>query len=426
MPRAGPSRSGMSSRLVVLSIDHRRVPLDLIGRFHGDEQELSRTGARLRTAGLVEECMVITTCNRAELVFTTGHTPADAGRLIDAWRPGLDAPAREQAVAAAMLHPGDEAVHHLLRVASSLESLVVGEREILAQVRDQYERCRTLGLTGDTLRLLMKQVVATAKRVYTETGIASRPVSVVSLAYRQLRDLGVKKDARFLIIGAGKTCADICRYLHKHGFRDLHIFNRTFGKADALTHEVGGEAYPLDELCAYEGGFDVLISGIGRGAPIVDRTLFRQLAGDVHKHRVLVDLAIPHDIAPDCASDPAVHLIRIEDLNACAEENRTARRQEIGDCLRIVDEGVADFRALAKERRVERAMSAVPGEVRAMRERTVREVFADDLAQLDPQARAVFDRVLDHMERKYISIPMKLAKALILEETKRSAKAGRP
>lgn len=410
----------------VLSIDHQHVPLELIGRFHGDEQELRASGERLRAAGLVQECMVIATCNRAELVFTAGATTPDVQGLITAWRPGLDAATRAQAVAAARLYTGGAAVHHLLCVASSLESLVIGEREILAQVRDQYERCRSLGLTGDGLRLLMKQLVATAKRVYTETSIASRPVSVVSLAYRQLRDLGVKKDARFLIIGAGKTCADMCRYLRKHGFRDLHIFNRTFSKANALTQEVGGEAYPLDELCAYADGFDVLISGIGRGTPIVDKHLFRQLTGGTAKHRVMVDLAIPHDIVPDCFGQEPVHLVRIEDLNAQAEENRSARQQEIGACLRIVEEGVAEFRALAKERRVERAMSAVPGEVRAMRERTVSEVFADDLATLDPHARAVFDRVLDHMERKYISIPMKLAKELILEETKRSAEAGRP
>lgn len=410
----------------ILTIDHQRVPLELIGRFHGDDQELAASGERLRAAGLVQECLCITTCNRAELVFTAGAAPIGASALVDAWRPGIDGATREQVIAGAVLYEGDAAVRHLLSVASSLESLVVGEREILAQVREQYERCRMLGLTGDGIRVLMRQVVAIAKRVYTETGIASRPVSVVSLAYRQLRDLGVKKDARFLIIGAGKTCADMCRYLRKHGFRDLHIFNRTFSKADALTREVGGEAYPMDELCAYDGGFDVLISGIGRGTPMVDGPLYRQLTGGAHKHRVLVDLAIPHDIAPDCSGDDPVHLVRIEDLNARAARNRQARQQEIGACLTIVEEGVAEFRALAKERRVERAMSAVPQEVRAMRERTVREVFAHDLAALDPHARAVFDRVLDHMERKYISIPMKLAKELILEETKRSAEAGRP
>jgi len=331
-----------------------------------------------------------------------------------------------------VLHSGADAVRHLIGVASSLESLVIGEREILAQVREHYERCRVLGLTGDGLRLLMKQVVTTAKRVYTETDIARRPVSVVSLAYRALRDHGVRKEARFLIVGAGKTCADMCRYLGKHGFKDLHIFNRTFSKAEELVKEVGGEAYPLDTLVAFDEGFDVIISGIGRGTPLVDAELFAALqAADprLPEHRsakpVLVDLALPHDITADCMGDQPAHLIRIEDLQQQAEENKAARHQELGACLAIVEEGVAGFEVMARERGVERALATVPDTVRALRERAVNEVFATDIARLDPEARAVLDKVLDHLERKYISVPMKLAKQVILDEHQRVAEAPR-
>ena len=409
------------TRLHVLAITHQRLPLEVIGRFHSDEEAALAAGKRLRSMGLVEECFFLTTCNRAELVFIAPDAGSDKTKLIAAWRPELTIDDLDLAHRGAVLHQGDAAVRHLLSVASSLESLVMGEREILAQVREQYERCHTMGLTGDGLRLLMKQLVSTAKRVYTETAIASRPVSVVSLAYRQLRDHGVKKDARFLIIGAGRTCADMCRYLHKHGFHDLRIFNRTFRKADALTREVGGEAYPLDELTAYDGGFDVLISGIGRGTPMVDAALFAQLAQGDTKHRVLVDLALPHDISQDCNGDVPVHLIRIEDLQLRADENRASRQEELGACNTIIEEGIMEFRSLAQERHVERAMSAVPQQVKALRERMEKEVFADDFAKLDVASRAMFQRVLDHMERKYISIPMKLAKEIILEEHKRSA-----
>ena len=230
-------------RLRVVALTHQRLPLEEVGRFHLDADAMRAAGLRLQTAGLASECFFITTCNRAELVYVApAEGPVAVEDVLSAWKPELSGSELAAASRAAVLYQGDEAVRHLMSVASSLESLVVGEREILAQVRDQYQHCKLLGLTGDQLRLLMKQVVVTAKRVYTETAIASRPVSVVSLAYRALRDHGVQKNARFLVIGAGKTCADMCRYLSKHGFKDLHIFNRTFGRAEALVKEVGGEA----------------------------------------------------------------------------------------------------------------------------------------------------------------------------------------
>ena len=416
-----------TAQLRIIALTHQRFSLEEVGRFHLDPAAMRAAGLRLQEAGLARECFFITTCNRAELVFVARDgRPSVVRDVLCAWKPDLGAEELDSATRAAALYEGDEAVRHLMNVASSLESLVVGEREILAQVRDQYQHCKLLGLTGDQLRLLMKQVVVTAKRVYTETAIASRPVSVVSLAYRALREHGVKKDARFLIIGAGKTCADMCRYLSKHGFKDLHIFNRTFSKAEALVKEVGGEAYPLDTLVAFDEGFDVIISGIGRGTPIVDRELFSTLhssplpgrgAGD---EVVLVDLALPHDITTDCMGDTPGHLIRIEDLQAKAEENKAGRQQEIGACSGIIEEGVREFREMASERHVERAMSSVPEEVKALRERAVNEVFAKDIASLDDRGREVLTAVLDHMERKYISVPMKLAKRIILEERQRA------
>lgn len=410
-----------TAQLRIIALTHQRFSLEEVGRFHLDPAAMRAAWLRLQEAGLARECFFITTCNRAELVFVArDERPSDVRDVLCAWKPDLGAEELDSATRAAALYEGDEAVRHLMNVASSLESLVVGEREILAQVRDQYQHCKLLGLTGDQLRLLMKQVVVTAKRVYTETAIASRPVSVVSLAYRALREHGVKKDARFLIIGAGKTCADMCRYLSKHGFKDLHIFNRTLSKAEALVEEVGGEAYPLDTLVAFDEGFDVIISGIGRGTPIVDPELFTALALSDLKPRLLVDLALPHDITTDCMGDTPAHLIRIEDLQAKAEENKAGRQQEIGACASIIEDGVREFRGMASERHVERAMSSVPEEVKALRERAVNEVFAKDIAALDERSREVLTAVLDHMERKYISVPMKLAKRIILEERQRA------
>jgi glutamyl-tRNA reductase len=123
--------------------------------------------------------------------------------------------------------------------------------------------------------------------------------------------------------------------------------------------------------------------------------------------------------------DQPAHLIRIEDLQQKAEDNKAARQEELGACLAIVDEGVAGFEVMARERGVERALATMPDAVRAMRQRAVNEVFASDISRLDPEARAVLDKVLDHLERKYISVPMKLAKQVILDEHQRVAEGPR-
>jgi glutamyl-tRNA reductase len=408
-----------------LALTHARLPLETVGAFHVQPQDLGALAQRLKATAGVQEIFALGTCNRAELVFTMpSGQQVDVPQLVRAWAPGVDAPQQELAIRSVQSYTGADAARHLMAVAASLESLVVGEREILAQVREQYQRCKTLGLTGDRLRVLMKQVVVTAKRVYTETAIAHRPVSVVSLAYRALRDGGMPKDSRILVVGAGKTGSDMCRYLGKHGYKDLHIFNRTYAKAQALAREVGGQAYPLDTLIAFSGSFDVLISAVGRGTPIVDVELLRTLAQGEARTRTLVDLALPHDIDARGMDTTAVRLIRVEDLQEEAERNKAGRQQELGACLAIVEEGVAEYGLMARERLVERAMGAVPEEVKAIRQRAVDEVFARDIAAMDEKSREVLMRVLDHMERKYISGPMRTAKAILLEKAHAPEKAA--
>ena len=148
----------------------------------------------------------------------------------------------------ASIYEDKEALNHLLRTSCSLESLIVGEKEILPQLRRAYEHCREAGLTGDGLRMFMNCVVKTAKEVYTHTNISKNPISVVSLAYRKLKNLKLCTNARILIIGAGETNRNISKYLQKHKFSNFAVFNRTLAKAEMLAADLKGEAYTLDGL----------------------------------------------------------------------------------------------------------------------------------------------------------------------------------
>ena len=246
-------------RIKIIAFTHKTTNLSDIGKLHIQEDALkSRLESLKNTAGL-DELFYLSTCNRVEFILSTSKT-IDAPFLNDFFK-AFDATwttaQLNWAVETAQVFKGDDALRHLFYVASSIDSLVVGEREIITQVRNAYEICNKIGVTGDLIRLAIKKTIEVAKEVYTHTNIAKNPVSVVSLAYRKLRALNVKQDARFLIIGSGITNSTMAKYLKKHQYSNFTIFNRTLVNAQKLAAELNGKAYSLTELANYKEGFDI-------------------------------------------------------------------------------------------------------------------------------------------------------------------------
>ena len=389
--------------------------------FLHDENREERLSALKYAMGL-SELYYLATCNRVEFLFVTHHalTPGFAGRFFRAFREDWTESDIQFAQSHAEMVEGEDALEHLFRVAASLDSLVIGEREIITQVRKAYEECHRFGLTGDTIRLVVKSTILTAKQVYTDTLIATHPVSVVSLAYRRLRDLSIAPGARILMVGAGETNTSFSRYLVKYGFTHITVFNRTLERANELVGQLAAHAgvfraFPLEALQDYTEGFDVLISCTGAAAPIVTPELFRRLVRGEHSKKVVVDLAVPSDIDPRVAADDQVEFINIDELKPIAEQNLSERRQELVHAERIIREQVLSFRDLLRTRQVELAMKDVPGKIRLIRETAVGTVFAREIETLDAPSRDVLDKVLAYMEKKYITLPMVMAKEIILE-----------
>ncbi len=213
-------------------------------------ETLHRSLERVKQRFDIPEIFYIGTCNRVEFVFTAEQSLDNVfiRDFIETLDLGIPQEQIESFVNQVSVYEDIEALNHLLRISCSLESLVVGEKEILAQIRKAYETCRVAGFTGDYLRLIMNRVVKTAKEVYTNTGIARKPISVVSLAYRKLRELKMCTNARILIIGAGETNKNLSKYLQKHKYSNFTIFNRTLAHAEVLAEELGGSAFDLEEL----------------------------------------------------------------------------------------------------------------------------------------------------------------------------------
>ena len=292
--------------------------------------------------------------------------------------------------------------------------MVVGEKEILAQVRKAYEDCRVKGFTGDYLRMIMNRVVKTAKEVYTYTNIAKNPISVVSLAYRRLKELKMCSNSRILIIGAGETNQNITKYLKKHTYTNFAVFNRTLNKAQALATELGGDAYLLSDLETFNKGFDVIITCTSASEPILTNKLYQKLLNGETNLKVIVDLAVPNDVAPDVLENNKVEYIEVSSLKDIADKNLQERYQELINGEAIIEQNIKEFRPILKQRRVEIAMQEVPKKIKDIKDKALNSVFINEINSLDPQSKEVLEKVISYMEKKYISVPMIMAKDILV------------
>lgn len=386
---------------------------------HVEDHLASEKLALVKALMDIEEMLYLSTCNRVEFMISTDQEIDNTflEGFFKAFNEDWNADYIDWVLKNVQVFEGEDALRHLFNVASSIDSLVVGEREIITQVRNAYEKCNEFGLTGDLIRLVVKKTIETAKEIYTETNIARNPVSVVSLAYRKLRSLNVKKDSRFIIIGSGVTNTTMAQYLKKHKFANFTVFNRTLANAQKLADELNGKAFPLSDLSNYKEGFDIILTCTGSTQSIIKIELYKNLVGNDTSKKIVIDLAIPNDLDAEILNNYDVNLIAVNNLQEIAKENLKAREQELDTCKVIIEANIYEFRQVLKTRKVELAMSEVPKKVKEIRE-TANEVFAKELNALNPESKEVLDKIISYMEKKYISVPMKMAKDILIEDSK--------
>jgi glutamyl-tRNA reductase len=402
--------------LKVIAFTHKHINLKELGKFVICNESLEERLQALRAKFDITEIFYIGTCNRVEFVFT-GPVNCSPEFLQDFIRTLHFCGSAEQLEAFSKLvsvYEGEEALNHLLRISCSLESLVVGEKEILAQVRKAYNTCKESGFTGDYLRLIMGRVVKTAKEVYTDTNISRKPISVVSLAYRKLRELNMCSHARILIIGAGETNQNIAKYLKKHKFSNFAIFNRSKEKAVNLAKELQGEAYDLKDLINYKKGFDVIITCTSASEPIITEEVYKSLLNGETDKKVIVDLAVPNDTCPRVVENYPLNFIEVHTLQEIANSNLQERYDELINAERIIERNMIEFGPILRQRRIEIAMREVPEKIKEIKSLAINSIFAQDLEGLDENSREVLDKIINYMEKKYISVPMLMAKDILV------------
>ena len=361
--------------LVALGINHQTAPVSLRERVAFDGEALPRALAALRALPQVREVALLSTCNRTELYAMTD----DGGNALADWL--ATQPAETGDLHAYLYRHADaDAVRHLFRVATGLDSLVLGEPQILGQVKDAWAAARAAGTLGGQLDRLFQSAFATAKRARTDTRIGANPVSVASTAVRLAQESFARLDeSTVLLVGAGETIELAAKHLSDGKVKRLLVANRTLAHAQELASRHGGVALPLAELDRHLGEADIVISATAARDPVVTRTqVAAALAQRRHRPILLLDLAVPRDIEAGVAELKDVFLYTVDDLERAIEDNRRSRREAAREAEAIVELQTARFvEALHASTR-----QAPLKRLRAHGERTRAEILAKARQQL--------------------------------------------
>ncbi len=338
----------MNNNLLVLGLSHRSASVDVRERFALQKGELEALLNVQRSApegifeSVIKECIVLSTCNRVEIIaYGEGDMAAS---LRKKWGKAKGEKA-EELLAYTYEYTGKKAVEHVFTVAGSLDSMVLGEPQILGQLKEAYRFAVQAKNTGPILNRLLHKAFSVAKRVRTETGIAASAVSVsyaaVELAKRIFNNLSEHKA---LLIGAGEMAELAARHLLQAGINHLYISNRTFERAKALALQLRGEAISFDEIVPSLHDVDIIISSTGATEAILKAVdiapILPKRAG---RPMFFIDIAVPRDLDPDINNFDDVFVYDIDDLKDVVEENMTSRRDESQKALSIVHEEVENF-----------------------------------------------------------------------------------
>ncbi len=397
----------------LFTVTHRTADINQIADFlidAPDDEVLAHKLKKIKSYFGIEELMYLNTCNRI-LFFMYKPEAIDINAFFFAVNDKLRhmTGSLNQSIE---YYEDELAIHHLYEVASSVDSLVVGEREILRQLREAYHKCKSkFEITGDKLRIAMQMTVKSAKMVYGNTRIGEKPVSVVSLAVKKLLQASPKQDSRVVVIGAGQTNILMSNFLKKYEFvKEVSVFNRSLDKAQSLADRLHGQGYTLDALSTFKGGFDIMIICTGSTEKFVDSALYTQLLQGESDQKIIVDLSVPSNINRGVLAENDINYIEIESLKKLAADNLAFRKTEISKVKEILAERVTEFKEIYRQREIERDISHIPVAIKAVKEKAINVVFKKQLDKVDPQTRDLIEEMMCYMEKKCIAVPIKKAK----------------
>ncbi|MBL7830039.1 MAG: glutamyl-tRNA reductase, partial [Saprospiraceae bacterium] len=266
----------------------------------------------------------------------------------------------------------------------------------------------------DNIRLAMRFTIEAAKCVYANTAIGEKALSVVALAFQQMMMKSQNREARVLMVGSGQTNTLFGKFLQKHQFTNITIFNRSLDGAQILANQLGGKAYSLNDLKNYKGGFDIMVVCTGSVECVITPDLYEQLIGTDGSSKILIDLSVPNNVDRKVIQNYNVHYIEVEALKEKAKENLEHRLNAIEAVKTILADFMNQFITAFKQRLIERALHKVPEEIKSVKDRAINQVFAKEFETLDESSKDLLLRMMTYMEKGCINIPMKAAREAVV------------
>jgi glutamyl-tRNA reductase len=393
--------------LALIGVNHKTAPIELRERIAISREDLPETTRALAAVPGVAECMIVSTCNRVEILAAIESPSIDLTSFLHrhfGLDPALLAPHLYE-------HRGQKAVRHLFRVAASLDSMVVGEPQILGQVKEAFAVARVSGTVGGHLEHLLQSTFAAAKKVRSETEIGSNSVSIASVAVELARKIfGSLEGRTVFLVGAGKMSELAARHLVQQGAGTILVTNRTLERARRMAEVFQGQVIPFEELYEAACQADIVISSTGAPHPI-----FRREHGQAFLHRrrnrpmFFIDIAVPRDVDPLMGKLESIFVYDIDDLQQVAAAHLSERSREAQDAEAMIEAEVERFHQRLLTVNVAPAIIALQRQAEEIRAAELRRAQAR-LGTLSVEQTAVVEALTRGLVNKFLHPPMQALK----------------
>ena len=401
----------MSGSIVAIGLSHHTAPLEVRERLAVPEPAVPQLLRDLRGAGLGREALLLSTCNRVELYAVPAR--GQDGDSLASWFAERHGLVPRRTLPFLYRHQGDAALRHLFRVTSSLDSMVLGEPQIVGQVREAYRMSQESEAAGPVLHRVMDRALLVAKRVRSETRIAREAVSIGRAGVELARQvLGGLEQRSAMLVGAGEHGRVVARALLDYGLSELVVANRTFSRGAEVAREFGASAIPLEEVHRYLDRVDIVLTSTSAGKLLLER---RDLAPVTRRRRyrslVLIDLSVPRNIDPAADDLDGVFRFDIDDLRQVADQGKVAREEAAREAERIVDEEVEKCWAWLEQADLHAGIGAMSRHLDAIRQAELQRAH-QVLERLSEEDRKAIDAMTRAMMKKVLHEPIRSARQL--------------
>ena len=388
-------------KLKILGLNYKTAPINIREKFSISKESIRRGLENLDEYEGLNEAVILSTCNRTEIYSVTANGCENAAKIFLKDLIGGDV---ENYL---YEYDGENCARHLFEVSSSLDSLILGEGQILSQVKDAYTTAKNIGATSTILNTLFHRAIAVGKNVRTETKIAYNSVSVssaaVELAAEKLNGL---QDKTALIFGAGKMAQLTAQHLNSHGVKKIFVANHHIERAEEMAEKIGGEAVAWEDALLNAVDVDIIITSTGAPHYVIKTWQTQKLMARRNGRGIFfIDIAVPRDVDPEVGKIHGVTLYNIDDLEAVVESHIQARQIEADSARKIVEVEVAAIMERFKYLKFQPLMADLSERAEKIRERELKR-FSAKLPNLTEDERRILDQMTRKIVRKLLRLPM--------------------